>query len=359
MNTTASSTPRVSGRSAARRLGGPVPQHGTIAVLVIVAIALPWVLDSSFWMGTLTLTLIWGVLNQSWNLVLGSSGIWHFGQLAVYAIGGYAAAILSLRSGLPAVLALAVGGLLAAAVSLVLSVPTLRLRGIYVSLLTFGFAEVIRLLVIADQSGFTGGSFGLSGFDGFGLDDWDPVSRRRAYYWIALGVLALASVVMFWISRSPLGTALTALRDSPALAAARGISPRRYQSTAFAISGFFAGVAGGLYAFTYGVISPSVMGLGPLTLLVTMLVVGGLGTQTGPLVGTLVISVVSARLEQYPEVRLILLGLVLLLMVLLMPRGIVPRVASIRRRIQDWVDEEEEVDDEEDLAVADDSVPTR
>lgn len=327
------------GRAASRLLGWPVPQRSGIAVAVILGAVLPFVVRDSFWLGTLTLALIWIVLNQSWNLVLGYSGIWNFGQLAIYAIGGYAAAMLSLRAGIPAWLAILGGGAVATVASLIIAVPALRLRGIYVSLLTFGFAEVVRLLVIADQSGFTGGSFGLSNVPGYQLAGLDPQSRARAYYWIAFVVMLLSTVVIFFVIRSPIGTGLTALRDNPSLAAARGISPRRYQFVSFGISGFLAGVAGSMYAFNYSVISPSVMGLGPLTLLVTMLVVGGLGTQTGPIVGTLVITIVSARLEQYPEVRLILLGLVLLLIVLLMPRGIVPLFASVRRRVGSWVAE--------------------
>jgi branched-chain amino acid transport system permease protein len=334
------------GRAASRLLGWPVPQHVTIAIVIVIGVLLPFVVRDSFWLGTLTLALIWIVLNQSWNLVLGYSGIWNFGQLAIYAIGGYTAAMLSLRGGVPAWLAILAGGAVATVAALIIAVPALRLRGIYVSLLTFGFAEVVRLLVIADQSGFTGGSFGLSNLPGYQLSDLDPQARARAYYWIAFAVMLISTLVVFFVVRSPIGTGLTALRDNPSLAAARGISPRRYQFVSFGISGFLAGVAGSMYAFNYSVISPTVMGLGPLTLLVTMLVVGGLGTQTGPIVGTLVITIVSARLEQYPEVRLILLGLVLLLIVLLMPRGIVPLATAAKRRIGSWV-AEDEGDDEE------------
>lgn len=335
------------GRAASRVLGWPVPQRTTIAALVAVGAAVPLVLHDSYWLGTLTLAVIWIVLNQSWNLVLGYSGIWNFGQLAIYAIGGYTASMLSLRVGLPAWLAMLAGGAVATLASLIIAIPALRLRGIYVSLLTFGFAEVVRLLVIADQSGVTGGSFGLSNVPGYRLSDLDPQLRSRVYYWIAFGVMLLSTLVIFFVIKSPIGTALTALRDSPSLAASRGISPRRYQFVSFGISGFIAGVAGSLYAFNYGVISPTVMGLGPLTLLVTMLVIGGLGTQTGPIVGTVLLTVISSRLEQYPEVRLILLGVILLLIILLMPRGMVPLAGGLRRRIARWVAEDSHDDEGE------------
>jgi len=320
-----------------RALGWPQIKPIPLAVAGLVAVILPLILNSSYWVGVCTLALIWMVLNQSWNLVLGYSGIWNFGQLAIYAIGGYGAALVSLHTGLPWPIALLIGGVLATLVSLVLAIPSVRLRGIYVSLLTFGFSEVVRLLIIADKTGVTGGTFGLSGFDGYGLQSMEPQARYRIIYWIALAFVAITLVAMYFIVRSPLGTGLMALRDNPSLAAARGVSPIKYQLVSFGISGFFAGIAGGLYAFTYGVVSPSLMGLGQMTLLVTMMVVGGLGTLTGPLIGTAIITIVQAELQNWPEIRLILLGLALLAIVILMPRGVVPLLSGRLGRLNSWM----------------------
>ncbi|MGI9195997.1 MAG: branched-chain amino acid ABC transporter permease [Candidatus Nanopelagicales bacterium] len=335
MSTTLAS---ISPKGLLREMGWPRARPVEIGIVVVLALALPLAISSSFWLGTLTLALIWMVLNMSWNLVLGYSGIWNFGMMAIYAIGGYGAALASMHYSVPWIVALLIGAVASTLVSLVLAIPSLRLRGIYVSLLTFGFAEVVRLLIITDKSGITGGPFGLSDFPGFDLAS-AGTERARTLYWIALAFVLVTAFVMYVVIRSPLGTGLVALRDNPALAAARGISPMRYQLVSFAISGFFAGLAGGLYAFTYGVISPVVMGLGPMTLLVTMLVIGGLGTQTGPIVGTLLITIISTRLEPYPEVRLILLGLILLVIVLAMPRGLVPLVGQWRARLSGWMNE--------------------
>ena len=326
-------------RPARRSLGWPVPRPVALGASAVLAVALPLILNSSYWLAVCTLALIWMILNQSWNLVLGYSGVWNFGQLAIYAIGGYVAALVSLHTGVPWPVAVLLAGLGAMLVSVVLAIPSLRLRGIYVSLLTFGFAEVVRLLITADKSGVTGGTFGLSGFPGYGLADVEPQQRARLIYWIALVGVALTLVVTYLVVRSPLGTGLVALRDNPSLAAARGISPMSYQFLSFGISGFFAGVAGALYAFTYGVVSPSLMGLGPMTLLVTMLVIGGLGTLSGPLIGTAVLTLLQAQLQNWPEFRLILLGVLLLLIVVLIPRGIVPLMANGRARLSAWMAE--------------------
>jgi branched-chain amino acid transport system permease protein len=326
-------------------MGWPRPQWIVLTVGLLAAVVLPFAVPDSSWLVIATLGAIWLTLNQSWNLVLGFSGVWHFGQLAVYAIGAYVAALLSLHTSLPPMATVLLGGLAALAVSVLLSLPALRLRGIYVALMTFGFGEVVRLLIISDQTRFTGGSFGLSGYAGFGFGAMGGISKDRASYWIALGVAVLTGVALYFVVRSPLGSALVALRDNSPLAAARGISPRTYQMVVFGLSGFFAGIAGSLYAFVFGVVSPSLMGLAPMTLLVTMLVVGGLGTVTGPIVGTVIMTFVQARLQSWPDIRLIVLGLILLLMIVAVPRGLVPVAAGWRRRLSIWMDEDDRSDD--------------
>lgn len=331
---------------SARDMGWPRPRWIACVAALLLAVVLPFVVPDRSWLSVAILGAVWLTLNQSWNLVLGFSGVWNFGQLAIYAIGAYVAALLSLHTDTPAVLSILVGGAAATAVSILLSLPALRLRGIYVALMTFGFGEVIRLLIIADGTGLTGGTYGLSGFSGFGLDHLDSLSRDRAHYWIAMAVAIVTGLIIFAIMRSPLGSALIALRDNPSLAAARGVSPRVMQMVAFGVSGFFAGVAGALYAFAFGVVAPTLMGLAPMTLLVTMLVVGGLGRVTGPVVGTVIIAFVQARLQSWPDARLIILGLILLVMVVAVPKGIVPLVSKYRQRIDQWVEEDEMDDDD-------------
>ena len=204
------SAARSRGAGLLRSVGWPRMNPWQAAIVCVLAALLPLTLSSSFWLGSLTLALIWMVLNMSWNLVLGYSGIWNFGQLAIYAIGGYGAALASERFQLPAVVGLLLGGVAAMLVSLALAIPSLRLRGIYVSLLTFGFAEVVRLLIITDKSGITGGPFGISDFDGFGITS-GGVPRARTLYWIALAAVIVTALVMYVLIRSPLGTGLMAL----------------------------------------------------------------------------------------------------------------------------------------------------
>ena len=324
-----------------RHLGWRRPNALGVGAVLVAAIVLPVVWRNDYVIDVALTALIWMILNQSWNLQLGIGGIWNFGQLAIFAIGAYVSALISIHWGLPVWLAMILGGLGAAIASLVIAVPALRLRGIYASLLTFSFAEVVRLLVISDDSGITGGTFGLSGLPDIAFGDLSPDARQRAYYWLALAIVVLTALVIWRFIHSPLGTALKALRDSPGYAASRGVSPMRMQVITFLVSAFIAGIAGAFYAHYFGVISPSVMGLAPMALFVAMLVVGGLGTFGGPIVGTALITVVSEYLRDFQEARLIIVGLILLVTIVVAPRGLVPALADAWRRVQRWMAEDE------------------
>lgn len=347
---TTATTPKLSADQAsgsprwnATAMGWPRPRPLLVTLALIVAVAFPFIAPDRSWLSVATLAMITLTLAQSWNLVLGYGGVWNFGQLAFYALGAYSAALITLYLPVPVWLSLPIAGLVSGGIALLLSIPILRLRGIYVSLLTFGFAEVVRLLIIADQSGVTGGSYGLSGFGGF---EFTGPNAMKYTYWLGLGIAALTCFIVLFLVRSPFGNGMIAMRDNPALASARGIGQKTYQMFVFAISGFLAGVAGALYAQVFEVASPSLMGLSPMTLVVTMLVVGGLGTVTGPIIGTLLLSFVQMQLQDFPEVRLAALGIVLLIVILAMPRGLVPFFSSLWARFQEWMRQDEDEGDE-------------
>jgi len=280
------------------------------------------------------------VLNTSWNFVLGVAGVWNFGQLAIYALGGYGAGILMLHTPLPPWLAVLGGGVIAAVISVLLAFPTLRLYGIYTSLLTFAFAEIVQYVIINDGSGLTGGSFGFPTVPGL-YSSLSPDASMRAYYWTVLGVVVASTVSLAAVNRSHLGIAIRAVRDAPAYTAARGINPLRYRVIAFAISGFLAGIAGGLYISFNQSISPSAMGLTPMSIDVTMLVIGGLGTVFGPLIGTALLTIVQTSLVDHPGIELTILGTFLLIVVVFVPGGLVGLIARTRNRVAAWAAEDE------------------
>ncbi|SJN07998.1 Branched-chain amino acid transport system permease protein LivM (TC 3.A.1.4.1) [Leucobacter sp. 7(1)] len=331
----------------ARTMGWPRPRPLLVVVALLVGALFPLIAPDRSWVSAATLAMITLTLAQSWNLVLGYGGVWNFGQLGFYALGAYSAALITIYLPVPAWASLVIAGCVSGGIALLLSIPVLRLRGIYVSLLTFGFAEVVRLLIVADQSGVTGGSYGLSGFQGFGFTGDGAL---RLNYWVACAVAVVTTLIVLVLVRSPLGNGMIAMRDNPALASARGIGQKTYQMLVFAISGFLAGVAGALYANVFTVASPTLMGLSPMTLVVTMLVVGGLGTVVGPIIGTLLLSFVQMQLQDLPEVRLAALGIVLLVVVLTMPRGLMPFVSGLWAKPEAWMDEDDEDDEDDEVA---------
>jgi branched-chain amino acid transport system permease protein len=309
-----------------------IPRWSIIGVLVLGLCLFPLFESNQYVLTVFVTTMILAILNVSWNFVLGVAGVWNFGQLAIYALGGYGAGILMLHTPIPAAIDIVLGGLMAAGISILMAVPTLRLFGIYTSLLTFAFAEVVQYVIENTSSGLTGGTFGFPSVQGL-YGSLTPVSSTHAYYWTALGVIVVSTVGVALVSRSRLGIGLRAIRDAPAFAAARGVSPLRYRMLAFALSGFLAGIAGGLYLSFNQSIAPTVMGLTAMSIDVTMLVIGGLGTLLGPIIGTTIVAIVETLLVNYPGIEFTVVGAVLLVIVVFVPGGVVGFAGRLRSLI--------------------------
>jgi branched-chain amino acid transport system permease protein len=316
------------------------------AALVVLAALIPFIYPSPYGTGVMVTMAILVVLNASWNFLLGYAGVWNFGQLALYAAGGYGAGILMVHAGFPVAPAM-LGGVVAGALfAVLLAFPTLRLYGIYTSLLTFAAAQVFQLVIQNDDTGTTGGAFGLPSVDGL-FGSMDPLWNARAYFWLYLAIAVATVAFIAWLVRSPFGLALRTMRDSLAYGSARGIDPLRYRVAAFAISGGLAGLAGAMYTVFNGSIAPNVMGLTPMSIYVTMIVVGGLGRVSGPVIGTILISIVQQALIDHPGTQLTVLGAILLAIVVFFPRGIAEEGARVQRRVEAWMDEEEDEDQQQ------------
>jgi branched-chain amino acid transport system permease protein len=312
-----------------------------IVVGVLLAAVLPFVYHDPYYMTIIVTAEIVAILNISWSFVLGMAGVWNFGQLAIYALGAYSAGWMMLHAGwVPAPLAILFGGVFSAAAAVLLAFPTLRLFGIYTSLLTFSFSQIIQYVALNDPGGLTGGSFGFPTVRGL-FSDSDQTKFLRSYYWVCLGVIVLSCLAVAWLRQSRLGIALRSSRDAPAYTAARGVNPRAVRIAAFGLSGFLAGIAGSLYLCFQQSFTTSQMGLTPMSIDVTMLVIGGLGTVFGPLLGTAVLTVIQTWLIDYPGWQLTVLGATLLVIVIFVPGGLVGAISRVARRVGAWVAEDE------------------
>jgi branched-chain amino acid transport system permease protein len=273
--------------------------------------------------------LLYATLSQSWNLTLGYAGLWNFAQLGLFAIGGYGAAILTSKLGVPPWPALLGGGFAAALASLMVAFPLMKLRGLYACLLSLIFVEFVRATLVATSpTSIAGGPYGVSGLRGL-FSGFDPQSRLRLYYWTALGLCVLTAAVIWLVMRSPMGHGFVALRDSTRYAVGLGVSKRASVIAASTISACFAGFAGALFAYFYSFINPDVMGLSNLALFLFMVVIGGMGTLFGPITGTVVVMGLWYLLRNTEQWRFVLLGSIMLAILMFRPSGLASLPASI------------------------------
>lgn len=316
------------------------------ALLLAIAVALPFFLSGRYAIGQLTLFFIWATVVTQWNLVFGVAGIFSLAQMALFAFGGYATAMLGLYGGWNLWFALPFGGLAAVVFSLVIGLACLRLRGPYVALLTLAIAQGMYLLIITDTAcfymegvtcrNFTGGTRGFAKYGDFGFREWLGYKfMAMGDYYLALFVLALATVFSVFLIHGPLGAAFQALRDSPEYATSRGISRFKFQMLVFASSAFFTGLAGGVYAGYYKVMGANTLYLAPLLLLLAMMVVGGLGRTWGPLLGAAALMLADEVLKDYPDYRYMGVGAALVVFVIIWPRGIAGGIEAVVRRISE------------------------
>jgi branched-chain amino acid transport system permease protein len=301
---------------------------GLAALLALV----PLVIGTRYIISQITLFFIWGIVVTQWNLVLGVAGIFSLAQMALFAIGAYATAMLAYYGAFPLFAAMPVAALVTVAASLLIGFACLRLKGAYVALLTLAVAQVIYLIVVNDTACFTnppsgclplfGGVRGFSRFGDLGFRDLLGSKFYVGHYYVGLGLLLAAQLFCILLIRGPLGLAFRALRDNPGYAVSRGVGRLRYQLWVFGLSAFFTGLAGAFYAANFGVVGPIVFSVSMLLFLLAMIVVGGMGTVWGPLLGAALLMAADEGLREFGTLREIGLGLVLAIFVILLPRGL-------------------------------------
>ena len=295
-----------------------VPLQKAVAALVLVALAaLPWLSAQSPYVTVLAIDLLTAALfATSLHFIMGPAGMHSFGHAAYFGLGAYGAAILLRMTDLPMEVTLVGGPFVAAAGAAVFGWFCVRLSGVYFAMLTLAFAQ-IAWSIVYQWDGFTGGSNGLTGV-------WPArwLEDKQVYYYLALAVVAGAVLWLRRILFSPFGYAIRAARDSALRADAIGIDVRRMQWVAFIVAGFFAGVSGALFAFSKGSISPDSLGINRSVDALVMVLLGGVQTLTGPLVGAVTFTWLQDTVARSTEYWRALLGAIVLLLVLAFPQGI-------------------------------------
>ncbi len=342
-------------QSGLKKIGGPsfvlpsfdgsTPKQKLLAlVLIIAAVAWPFVVSR----GTVdiaTLTMIYVILGLGLNVVVGLSGLLVLGYGGFYAIGAYTFALLNHYYGLGFWECLPLAGLVAALFGLLLGFPVLRLRGDYLAIVTLGFGEIVRILLL-NNTEITGGPNGISqipkptffglefnrsardgGWDTFhnffGLQ-YDPGDRIIFLYLVALLLVVLTLFVINRLLRMPLGRAWEALREDEIACRSLGLSPRRIKLTAFTISAAFAGFAGTLFAARQGFVSPESFTFAESAFVLAIVVLGGMGSQFAVILAAVLLVVSREMMRDLNEYSMLVLGALMVLMMIWRPQGLLP-----------------------------------
>ena len=281
--------------------------------LVVAALALAPAGLSPFLVQFLINLFMLAALAESWNIIGGFTGYASFGNVAFFGIGAYTTGVLLTVAGWPFALALPAGGLLAMAFAGLIGMPILRLKGHYFAIATLGVAETMREIVYNLK--ITGGGTGLT----------MPITKSPLpFFYLMLAILVAVTLVNWWLSASRFGYGLIAIREDEDAAMAMGINTALYKTAAFALSGAFAGLVGGVFAYWITFIDPDGVFRVIVTIqMIIMAVFGGMGTVVGPLLGALVLASVSELLStQLVSLAELFNGLIVILVVLFMPKGL-------------------------------------
>lgn len=283
-----------------------------------VALVLPAFLPG-YHLYILSLAGVWAVAAIGLNLLTGYTGQISIGHAGFVGIGAYVSALLTLKAGFPFWLALPLAGLVSAVLGLGLGLPALRLSGPYLAIATLGFGAAVAQIFLKWEP-VTSGYMGLKP-PRPSLGPW-VLESEAALYYLVFGTLAGMTWMAHNLVGSPFGRAWMALRDSELAAQAAGISLARYKTLAFAVSAFYAGVAGSLYAHLVGFISPFDFNLTISIFLVSVIVIGGLASIPGSIVGALFLTIVFQLLSGMRDMRSVFYGLALILSAVFLPGGL-------------------------------------
>jgi branched-chain amino acid transport system permease protein len=302
-----------------------VRSWAAIALVAIATLAIPAVSQDGYIIQLLNIAILNAIVVLGLNFATGWTGQINFGQAAFYGLGAYATAIAT-KSGLPWIVTPVLSAAIVLAASLLLGLPTLRLRTYYLAMTTIGFGEIVRLIIVHWEP-VTGGTSGLRAIPGISVFGVGPQGQIQHYY-LLVAMLALAALVAARIRQSALGRAMIATKDSEIAAEQSGVDTTRTKLLAFMIGAVYAGLAGCLYASSIRFVSPDSFSGVQAVLLMTMLIVGGMGSIAGCIVGALTLTILPEMLRFLGQWYLVLYGLGVIVVIVLLPGGLASMTAS-------------------------------
>ncbi|PIE33201.1 branched-chain amino acid ABC transporter permease [candidate division KSB3 bacterium] len=300
----------------------------SLSLLIGFLLLVPLFIKNDYILNVAIMIGIYVILASSMNLTNGYTGVFSMGHSAFYGIGAYATGILSFHFGSGFWTGMLAAGAASTICGLLLGIPALRLKGVFFALITVSFLEIFRLVTM-NWISLTRGPMGIPGIPAPALLGWS-LSTNRHFYYVILLMDIIVVFLLFRVVHSRIGRAFMAIRDDDLAAVSLGISTFRYRLLALAISTCFCGIAGCFYAHYATYISVDSFGVSESFIILTMIIVGGMGTITGPIVGAIVMTAFPEIFRFFLEYRMVAYGIILIVMILFRPEGIlgVPGIAG-------------------------------
>lgn len=296
----------------------------------IIALGLlPLYVDQPYIYHILTTVFINIMLAVSLRLSL-MTGQFNIGHAAFFAIGAYGSAILGIQFGIPSGVCLLLGGLIAALFSLIIGIVTLRLRGVYFALVSIAVVEVVRV-ALSQGGDLTGGSSGLGNIPTLVVFG-NAITGRDEFYWFGFALMLLMIYVLYRLEIGRIGMTWKAISQSENMSASVGVNIMRYKTAAFVIGSFFAGLAGGLFAYLQGFLSPGDFGFFQSVKILIYNYVGGTALLAGPIIGAAVLTLMSEPFRGFTYYEIIAFAIVLIVIIVFLPGGIITLPQKIRLR---------------------------
>lgn len=306
----------------------PMPHNSKgwlLGILIIAGLLVPTVVHDTYIRHLFIIAFVYGIVAASWDLSLGYGGIFNFAHVAFFGVGVYATGLTAKLLGVDPWIAMLVGGFAASAAAAIVALPIVRLQGVYVVLVTFAFSQLVLKLVIS-QSQITGGTQGMVSVPTIWLPGYNFLRDYKfGYYYVAFALLIITTICLRWLVRSNFGLSIKALRDSEDYGVSRGIPIARQRLKALVASAFFPGIAGGFYVVYLRVASPEIFDFSTSSLVLSMVLVGGISSIYGPIFAALVLTFASeslANINNFAEGRFMLVAAAMVVVLLFFPKGL-------------------------------------
>ena len=304
-------------------------------VLVAVLVAVLPLGMNTYWTEVAVNVGLYALLALSLNVILGQAGIFHMGHAAFYAVGAYVTAILNTHYQIPILLLIPVAGAAAALFALIVARPIIHLRGDYLLIVTIGIVEIVRIALINDVFGLTGGANGIFGIarpELFGI----KIRKAIQFYYLIWIMVGLTVLLFHWLSESRFGRALNCIKEDDTAAEGCGMDVAHLKLMAFVIGAFWAGMAGNLFAAKMTIISPRSFTFWESVVVFAVVILSG-GSQIGVLLGTFLIVALPEMFRDFASARMLVFGLAMMIMMVVRPQGLLPpspRRYDVRRLLR-------------------------